>query len=33
MRKLIDIPKEIKIDLKVLAVKNGKDLKIIYKIY
>ncbi len=27
MRKLIDIPKEIEIDLKVLAVKNGKDLK------
>lgn len=27
MRKLIDIPKEIEIDLKVLAVRSGKDLK------
>ena len=27
MRKLIDIPKEIEIDLKVLAVKSSKDLK------
>jgi len=27
MRKLIDIPKEIEIDLKVLAAKSDKDLK------
>lgn len=27
MRKLIDIPDEIEIDLKILAVKYGKDLK------
>ena len=27
MRKLIDIPREIEKDLKILAVKAGKDLK------
>jgi len=27
MRKLIDIPKDIEQDLKILAVKAGKDLK------
>ena len=27
MRKLIDIPEEIEINLKVLAVRSGKDLK------
>lgn len=27
MRKLIDIPEEIVQDLKILAVKDGKDLK------
>jgi len=27
MRKLIDIPKEIKVDLQILSIKAGKDLK------
>ena len=27
MRKLIDIPEEIKVDLQILAIKSGKDLK------
>lgn len=27
MRKLIDIPEEIKRDLQILAAKSGKDLK------
>lgn len=27
MRKLIDIPEEIEIDLKILAVRNRKDFK------
>lgn len=27
MRKLIDIPEEIKVDLQILAIKAGKDLK------
>jgi hypothetical protein len=27
MRKLIDIPEEIKTELQILAIKSGKDLK------
>jgi hypothetical protein len=27
MRKLIDIPEEIKVELQILAIKSGKDLK------